>query len=248
MGSVKDSFMNTDTAPLVSVIIPVHEHAEELVVCLKSLEKQTYQPIEIVIVDDGSTDHPMERLSRETFGLTYESMILEKNSGAPVARNEGFKRSHGTFVLFLDADTVMPPNAIAEMVRALEAHPDVAFVYSELFYGWKRFPVVPFDADKLRKMNYIDTSSMLRRDAFPGFDPSLKKFNDWDVWLTVVERGGKGFAIDQPLIHKATRMNHYSRWLPSIVHRLPWPVFGWMPSEVWRYRQAKAIIQQKHGL
>jgi len=80
---------------LVSVIIPVYNHAEELVVCLRSLEKQTYKTLEIIIVDDGSTDGLAERLSHETICLSYESVILKMNSGAPVARNEGFKRSHG---------------------------------------------------------------------------------------------------------------------------------------------------------
>jgi len=238
---------------LISVIIPVYNHAEELVACLHSLEKQTYRPLEIIVVDDGSADRPFERLARESFPVSYETVKLEANRGAPAARNEGFKRSHGGYVMFLDADAVLVPEAIKELVRALVADPSAAFAYSSFYFGRKFFRGMPFNAAELRKNNYIHTSGLIRREAFPGFDESLKKFQDWDLWLTIAERGGSGVWIDKPLLTlkprtASSRKFGMSQWLPSFVHRLPWPIFGWMPHEIRRYREAEVIIRNKHGI
>ena len=84
----------------ISVIIPVVNHAEEHAACLRSLERQTLKPDEIIIIDDGS-DKPVPKAS----------IRFEHNLGAPAARNAGFDKSTGDYVIFLDADAELVPEA-----------------------------------------------------------------------------------------------------------------------------------------
>jgi glycosyltransferase involved in cell wall biosynthesis len=236
------------SVPRVSVIIPTWNHLQDLLRCLKSIERQTYRNIEVIVVDDGSTDGTQERLASYQSTLPLRIYGLPENQGASAARNEGARLAVGEQLLFVDADAVLRPDAIHRMVEVLAAHPEAAFAYSSFRFGWKYFRSRAFDARALTQTPYIHTTALLRREAFPGFDASLEKFQDWDLWLTVVERGGRGVWIPEELFHVTTRAEGMSKWMPSFVHRLPWPLLGWMPKEVERYRHWKQVIQQKHAI
>ncbi|HQA64128.1 MAG TPA: hypothetical protein PK085_03445, partial [bacterium] len=103
------------------------------------------------------------------------------------------------------------------------------------------FKLWPFDPAKLKKMPYIHTSSLIRREFFPGFDENLKKFQDWDLWLTILERGGQGIWLEQSLFSIKSG-GTMSSWLPKIFYQLPWL------KKVKAYRQAERIIKIKHNL
>jgi glycosyltransferase involved in cell wall biosynthesis len=216
--------------------------------CLAALEAQTYRPIDVVVVDDGSTDDTAQRIASFRGSFPLQFIQLTENKGAAAVRNLGARRSEGSLLLFLDADVVLRPHAIARMVEELRKHADAAFVYSSFRFGWKLFKSRPFDADILRKMPYIHTTSLLRRKAFPGFDESLKKFQDWDLWLTVAERGGTGIWIPEELFSIKVRREGMSRWLPSLFHKLPWQMIGWMPRELRNYRKWERVVKEKHGI
>jgi len=103
-------------AALVSVIIPNYNYAEFLATAIDSVLKQDYQPIEIIVVDDGSTDGSREILR------SYKSRIKTveiKNSGAPTARNFGFMKAEGSFIAYLDADDFWMPNKISSQLQRL---------------------------------------------------------------------------------------------------------------------------------
>jgi hypothetical protein len=133
------------------------------------------------------------------------------------------------------------------MLKTLQEHPEAAFVYSSFYFGWKLFPCFAFDAERLKKMNYIHTSSLMRRAAFPGFDESLKRLQDWDLWLTMGERGQSGVWINKPLfrVHTGGTM---SRWVPTVFYQLSWPILGYTPNRIRRYQEAEKILKQKHHL
>jgi glycosyltransferase involved in cell wall biosynthesis len=242
--------MNRDVAyrPLVSVVIPSWNHREELVECLSSLEAQTYRPFEVIVVDDGSTDGTAARVARVRVSYPFRFIQLMENKGAAAARNLGAKRSEGAFLLFLDADVELRPHAIERMVNELITHPDMDFVYSSFRFGWKLFRSLPFDVKVLRDIPYIHTTSLMRRSAFPGFDESLKKFQDWDLWLTVTERGGRGMEVPEELFRIKVRREGMSHWLPAFFHKLPWKLVGWMPSELRKYRKWEKVVKEKHGI
>ncbi|OGG43102.1 hypothetical protein A2841_03855 [Candidatus Kaiserbacteria bacterium RIFCSPHIGHO2_01_FULL_48_10] len=234
------------TTSLVSVIIPTYQHADELPGCLESLFSQTISPSEIIVVNDGSTDHTKEIL--QPYEARGVRVINQQNQGAPSARNRGFDTSTGEFVLFCDADVVLRPDALEKMLQTLEAHPKTSYAYSSFQFGFKTFTLWPFDAEKLRRMPYIHTSSLIRREYFPRFDESLKRLQDWDLFLTLLEQGHEGVWVPEILFTVKARKNGMSEWLPSFIYKIPWPVLGYTPKAVRKYRQAESIIRQKHHL
>ena len=240
-----------NNAPQIAVIIPCYNHTDVLRRTLEALTKQTVLPSEVVVVEDGSAA-PSKQIV-EAFKSAYPSfpiqyVAFETNRGAPAARNEGARRTTSPLVIFLDADAEFVPYAFEQMCAALLAHPEAAYVYSNHYWGNHPMHARAFDLIELRRRNFIHTSALIRRDTFSGFDESLKKFQDWDLWLTMAEQGRTGVWIDQFLYQIDTRdhVGALSKWLPSFVHRIPWPIFGWMPKEIRKYRAAEKIIREKH--
>lgn len=223
--------------PKISVIIPVYNHGDELAACLASLKIQTEQDFEVIIVDDGST-----------IPVANADIRFNGNLGAPAARNAGFARSKGDFLLFLDADAILKSHALQRMRETLEKHPEADFAYPSFKFGRTIFTGQPFNVEELKKQNYIHTSALIRRNAFPGFDESLKKFQDWDLFLTMAEKGSVGFWIDEVLFSLKPRKTGMSQWLPAFSYKLPWEKIGWMPKLVKKYKEAEAIIRNKHNL
>ena len=196
----------------------------------------------------------------------------QQNKGAPAARNRGWEemqrtpppessplkgeeqtkispplvggaRGGGSYVIFCDADIEMKPDCLENMVHILEVHPKAAYVYSSFKFGWKAFDNLSFDPDRLRKMPYIHTTSLIRREYFPGWDESVKRLQDWDLWLTMLEKGHTGYWIPKILFRVVSTKGTMSTWLPSFAYRLPWK----LPA-VRRYEEAVAKIKEKHGL
>lgn len=232
----------------LSVIIPVYNHARELRACLASLQRQTYQEFELIIIDDGSTDDVAavaEQARRDFSSCTF---LQQQNRGAPAARNRGADVARGDYLLFLDADIILEPNALMQWLQTLEEHPEADFAYSPFYFGWKLMRGIPFDPVRLKQVNYIPTTSLVRAAVFPGFDESLKRFQDWDLWLTLVERGSVGRLIQKALFKVKPRRNGMSAWLPSFVYLLPWRLIPWKPRSIESYFYARKIIKQKHCL
>lgn len=229
----------------VSVIIPCYDHAAVIGRTLTSLFAQTYPDVEVVVVDDGSTDDLDRALApyRGRFRL-----VRQENRGGPVARNRGFRESSGDLVLFSDADIVWRKDAIASLVSALDAHPEAAYAYASFRFGWKLFRLWPFDAQRLKEHNYIQTGSLIRRERFPGFDESLRRFQDWDLWLTMLERGDRGVWVPEVLCRVLTKRRNISSWMPKLVYALPWKRLGWMPKRIRDYEAAAEVIRKKHHL
>ncbi|MEI7512783.1 MAG: glycosyltransferase [Candidatus Uhrbacteria bacterium] len=219
------------STPRISVIIPVFNDNGALADCLISLKKQTFQDFEVITVDDSSKTPVVEATIR-----------FDQNKGAPAARNAGFAISKGEYVIFLDHDAVLVPDALELMVKTLETHPEVDFAYPSHYFGRTLFSAKPFDEVALREAPYIHTSALIRREAFPGFDESLKKFQDWDLFLMMSEAGSKGIAIDRVLFTLKTR-GTMSTWIPAFMFQLPWKT-----KSMKRYLDADRIIRQKHGL
>lgn len=119
-----------DDRPLVSIVIPVHDKAPFVTETLESCIAQTYAPMEIVVVDDGSSDDSAD-LARAALGGRGEVLTIA-NGGVSNARNVGASRATAgaQFLLFLDADDVLERGALEEMVSALQQHPEWVACYS----------------------------------------------------------------------------------------------------------------------
>lgn len=227
--------------PLVSIIIPVFNRQEAFERSLVSVLNQTYINKEIIVVDDGS--NPLIKIDEPQVQL-----FRQKNKGAPSARNFGFSRSKGDYVIFWDADTIAEPGALEKMVTALHNNPEASYVYSDFYFGKKKMPARAFDAEALKKINYITITSLIRRVDFPGFDESLKRFQDWDVWLTLLEKNKTGVYVPEYLFRVIDLKGTMSLWLPSFCYRAPWK---WLPG-IWKivkmYEKGKKIVVEKHCL
>lgn len=243
--------------PLISVVIPVYNHAHALRRSFFSLFEQTYRPLQVILVDDGSTDNLSQvleemqtRIETNDAGFTLK-ILRQTNQGAPVARNLGFEKVTGEFVIFWDADTVAKPEMLEKFKCELDKHAEASYAYSQFRFGWKKFKSQVFNANDLKKCNYVDMTSLIRVSDLPKvfaarglFDVSLIKFMDWDVWLTLLERGKKGVFVPQVLYRKIVGLRRgYSSWLPKWAY-----LFPWASKQIKKYEEAKKIILKKHRL
>jgi glycosyltransferase involved in cell wall biosynthesis len=178
---------------MISVIIPVRPggHAG---ITLASLGAQTFRDFEIVISPDVSG--------------------LPDNRGANWARNHGAAKARGEYLLFSDDDIRWEPDALKRLWRALEndrLHREPSFAYGpyDLIDAGghaTRFCDREFSADRLRRGSFISTMSLVRRDHFPGFDESLGRLQDWDLWLTMSAAGHTGaYCGPEPLFSTHVR-------------------------------------------
>jgi len=197
--------MNSDVSPLVSIIIPSYNCEAYIEQTLASVLGQTHRPIEVIVVDDGSTDRTAEIVAAHGEPVR---LVQQVNQRVCVARNRGFELSRGDFVCFLDHDDYWHPWKLQRQLEAFRRHPDAGVVFTA-FELWPQvdglFPDPLARAstdDDLPPENPILTgwiyhrflldcwaltsTAMIRREAFAastGFDVSLPYSEDWDLWL-----------------------------------------------------------------
>jgi len=230
---------------MISIIIPIYNQAEHLPNLLNSVKRQIYDNYEIIVVNDGSTDNLNEVIEKykRLFGFKL-TFLEEENRGAAAARNYGARLAKGEFLIFCDADIVMEPAMLESMRSALKDNPTASFCYSSFIWGKKKFMLWPYDAEKLKTRPYINIASLIKREHFPGFDETLKRFQDWDLWLTMAARGHGGVWLNQILYRvNLSGSQTMSRWLPSLAYKL----LPWLPA-VKKYNQAKEVIFKKHNV
>ncbi len=181
--------------PLVSVIIPVYNGERYLAEAIDSVLAQTHRPVEIIVVDDGSTDGTVAVLEPYKDKIRY---VYQENQDTPTARNNGLSLAQGQFVLFLDADDYLAlPTMIEEMLAIVEANPDIDVIHSgwhvvdeqrrilQTRRPWLEMPRL--DTEAWFKWFPLRLNSMLFRRIpilqISGFNPILKNWEDADFVL-----------------------------------------------------------------
>lgn len=191
--------------PQVSVIIPAYNCAAYLPAALNSVLSQSYQPKEVIVVDDGSTDQTAD-IARSHSGVIC---ISQPNGGLSNARNTGISAAKGEYIALLDADDIWTPEILAEQMKMIASHPDVGFLFGDAQRfsdnGWIEEPLFQkyglgadhFGHDylvldpvpKLLRMNFISVGAVIVRKQWlveAGlFDETLRRVEDWDMWLRV---------------------------------------------------------------
>lgn len=228
---------------MISIIIPVYNHAKELNRALVSITMQTYKDIEVIVVDDGSAP----AISNQKLAISPQ-LIRQSHAGAPAARNRGLQSAKGKFVIFWDADVIGKPDMLEKMYQALQKNPTASYAYSDFRYGWKKMPARPFDGDTLKKNNYIHSTSLIRRVVLSDkpWDESLKRFQDWDLWLTLLENNKTGMYVPECLFRVLPHRGGMSAWLPSFAYREPWRRVPWVREKVGEYEACRQIVLDKH--
>jgi len=116
-------------------------------------------------------------------------------------------------------------------LSALQADPDAAYAYSAFDFNGRHMRGVKFSEYWLQRINYISTMTLIRRQDFPGFDTNLIRFQDWDLWLTLLEKGRRGIAVHDKLFYTQPRIGISSGRRPNsqdeqairVKHALPIP-------------------------
>ena len=153
------------------------------------------KPLSIVIpCRNGSYPRvTLQSLARQTFRDFDVIVSFDHGRGANWARNRGFRLVRSGMVLFSDDDIEWNPDALLQLKSTLDAHPGASYSYGTYTIpGVGVRANVPFDPLRLRRVNYISTMSMIRTKDFPWFDESIRRFQDWDLWLTLLARGKTG--------------------------------------------------------
>ncbi len=231
--------------PVISIIIPSYQHAKELPLCLESIFAQTFADFEVIVVNDGSTDGTEEALRPFMSRIAY---VVQENRGGNAARNRGAAEARGEFLLFCDADVIMRADMLAKMVETLRQHHEASYAYSSFKFGWKKFRLWPFDAARLRKMNYVHTTSLIRREHFPGFDEKIRRLQDWDLWLTMLEQGHVGVWIPEYLFKCLPHAGGISLWVPKAFNLIPWSRLGIRMANMEKLEAARQVMKEKHRL
>lgn len=187
--------------PRVSVITPCFNHGRPLRECVESIRAQTYSDIELIVIDDCSTEEETKSYLRELEDDDAVQLLrMDRNQGPSAARNRGIGRAEGRYFLPVDADNILLPDAIARLVTQLQsAGSHVGFIYQNCQYFGNRedyFESPVFNPYLLARENYIDTCALIDRSVFDmGFEYAediVFGHEDWDFFLQLAEHGIHG--------------------------------------------------------
>ncbi|MCR4328854.1 MAG: glycosyltransferase [Patescibacteria group bacterium] len=212
----------TENQKLVSIIIPAYNAAEYVEEAVRSALAQTYSPCEVIVVDDGSTDSTADIVT--PYAERGEVIFIpQTNKGLASARNTGIRNAHGAYIALLDSDDMFLPEKITQQVAALEEHPEYGVCYSDLlhfvdppagartgsmfrkFYHHRySYPSGDIFEPLLHRQFINPLTVMVRREVIEKhgmFDESLRRSEDWDLWLRWAYAGVKFLYLNNPLAH-----------------------------------------------
>jgi len=183
----------------------------------------------IPLREGGSPETTLRSLGGQTFKDFDIVVSHDREQNANAARNNGFREVDTEFVLFSDDDIDWVPSALQQMVDCLDTHPEVSYAYGAYEMDGKIQCNVKFDPDLLRRKNYISTMSLIRAEHFPYFDEEIHRLQDWELYLTMLERGHTGIYVENLLFHTQMR--------PGITYgdNISW-------------QDAVVVVQGKHGI
>ena len=187
-------------SPLVSVIMAAYNAAEHIGEALDSVLAQDWQPLEVVVVDDGSTDATADIVGR------YPDVVYERqeNQGPSAARNAAVERSSGVFVANFDSDDLLPPTRVGDQARYLLAHPQLGAVFGR--QEWLNAPEWMARDSVYGDVDGIPLSSvMFRREVFfelGGYDTSFVHGEDMDLLVRMRERGIEYEVIPEIVLYR----------------------------------------------
>jgi hypothetical protein len=208
--------------PSVSVVIAAHNAADTVGGALSSALAQTVAPLEVVLIDDGSSDN-----TADIAGILGDPIrvIRQSQRGPSAARNAGIAAARGQWVAFLDADDQWHPSKLECQLAALESRPGTVLVASDWSRDLPRGPLPAVVSQSivttrnLLVLNRFQTSTVLaERDAVRragGFDSRLDGAEDWDLWLRLSRTGGI-VKLDWPFVQYTDSPAGYSKDLGRV--------------------------------
>lgn len=219
--------------PLVSVVIPVYNGEKEIEKCLRSVMKQNMDDMEIIVVNDGSTDHTEDILRALEKEDSRIRVIYQQNAGVSAARNRGLEEATGEYIRFADADDQLTENGIRVMVDAIrkEGSELVIAGYKQLLLG------------KMQRKN------LYKKDETVSIEQTLKHMNGWSnsfyygvLWNKlfvgdVIRRHNIRFRNELKLAEDFTFICHYMHHVNRVTY---------ITDEVYEYHRNGSGLTMQH--
>ena len=204
--------------PSVSVLIPVFNGARFLAAALDSVAAQTLAPLELIVVDDGSTDGSGDVAAARP----AVRVVRQANRGPGAARNRAFTESRGEYLAFLDADDLWKPEKLSRQLAALQAQPDAGWVVCRheflLDEGEPRPRWAPAPEAEGTMVAWLPSATLVRRDCFVltgGFDEALRYGEDIDWFARARDAGFPGTVVEEQLftrrVHRTNMMHDHTQ-------------------------------------
>ncbi len=193
----------------VTAIIPAYNQAQYLAAAIQSALDQTYTNLEVLVIDDGSTDDTAQ--VAQQFTDPRVRYVYQENRGLSGARNTGIRHATGEFLTYLDSDDLFLPAKLEILHQALVANPTWGFVAGQAVpidedgrsIGKTFTKAVPQDLTELLLGNPLHVGSVLLRHTWQKqvgfFDETLRSYEDWDMWLRLAVAGCEMGWVDEPV-------------------------------------------------
>lgn len=205
----------------VSVVIPTYNRARLVVEAVESVLKQSYPPLEVLVVDDGSTDVTEQALAPYRDRLCY---LRTPHQGVSRARNAGWRMARGTWVGFLDSDDLWLPRKLERQIQALRSSPETPLCYTDEIWirnqrrvnqcrhhakysGW----ILP---QCLPRCIISPSSALIRRDVLEelgGFEEALEVCEDYELWLRLTARFPVLFLEEKLIVKRGGHPDQLSK-------------------------------------
>jgi glycosyltransferase involved in cell wall biosynthesis len=199
----------------VSVVIPCFGHGRFLGEAVGSALAQVGGAPRVMVVDDGSSDpetlDAYERLPSEV------TLLRQANAGVSAARNAGAAAAGTPYLLMLDADDRLRPDALQRLRVPLDSEPALGFTYgdAEFFGAWSgRLAFPDYDPYRMLHRSIVTATSLVRRELFEavgGFDTAVPGYEDWDFYLGALEHGWSGRRVPEVVLdyrrHERSRLS-----------------------------------------
>ena len=196
---------------MVSIVMPAYNAAKTIRDSIGSIQAQTFQDWELIVIDDGSKDCTADIL-REMAAADARILFLqnEKNSGASYTRNRAVELASGEWIAFLDSDDMWKPEKLEKQLALAELNPDMVVCYTASSfidddgnpYGYMMPAIERLTYKQLLRKNLMSCSSvMIQASVMKGIRmPNDRMHEDYYVWLTVVKECGVAYGINEPLL------------------------------------------------
>lgn len=208
--------------PIVSIIVPCYNQGHYLSETLNSVLVQTYSDWECIIINDGSSDNT-EKVAKEYCAKDSRFFyIFQDNQGVVAARNNAIRESHGKYILPLDGDDIIHSQYLEKAIEKIEKDINLKLICCECEYiGDKsgRIDLPKFSLEQLTKRNCFVCTSLFRKkdfDRIGGYNSNMNMgLEDWDFWLSLLEKGGKVYKIPEVMFYyrkrNVSRNNSYAK-------------------------------------
>lgn len=210
--------------PAVSVIMAAYNVEPYLAAAMQSVRRQTFRDLELIVIDDGSTDQSYEIALKNAEGDARVRVLRKPNGGISSARNIGLRVASGELIAFIDSDDMWDPPFLQAQVDVLARHSEIDIVSGNAWFlggpqtGRPARPVpddrpVPDLLNIIKDENAVFIMTVFRRRVYErigGFDEALKTNEDYDFWLRAALAGFRFARNDRPLGHYRRRADGLS--------------------------------------